>query len=335
MTENNTQNNNTNNDTKQETTVPVSNTEDKKLNSYAKKVIAGTAVGVAVVSALAGWGISSAIKPASVTIDGKSYSQEDALKDLSKNSTVVSQYKTNVLKKALDSKYSSKSIDAKVNSEYATLRSTYSTNAKWSSYLSSQGFTSNQDAKDAIRYTLLLQKYIESKVDNSAVKEAYSTWIPNQSVTVKMFETKAEAQKSADDYNKTDGSGKDKVSTFSDKNEYVESVINSETSALTKSDVKKVYDGKVGDATVVKTNVTASNGKNEYAVILLKAKTNKGSYSTEKANIKTALQNSVTTSSKNFGKDLVKDLNIKGQDSIGKAAVKSLQGTSTSSSTSE
>lgn len=294
---------------------------DKTLSAYAKKVIAGTAVGVAIVGALAGWGISSAIKPATVTIGGKSYTQEEALKDLSKNSTVVSQYKTNVLKKALDAKYSSKSVDSKVNTEYAQLRATYSTSAKWSSYLTSQGFTSNQDAKDAIRYTLLLQKYIESKIDDSTVKKEYSSWIPNQSVTVKMFETKSEAQKSLDSYNKTSGSGADKVTTYSDKNEFVESVINSETTALNADDVKTIYNGNVGDGTVVQTNVTASNGKKEYAVILLKAKTKKGSYNDEKANIKTALQNSSTTTSKDFGKNLVKDLNIVGKDSLGKAEI--------------
>lgn len=294
-----------------------------------KKVI-GSIVGAAVAGAIIGGAvIAHSNQNYAFQIDGHSYTSKSVLDDLSKSDTAVSSYKSILVRDALETRYDSKDIDSKVNSQFKTIRSQYSTKTQWQQYLTAQGFSDEAAVKKSLKSSLMLQEYLNSKTTDAQVKSAYDQWIPTQQVYAKLFDSKKDADEALSKYTKTDKQSE--ISDYGDKNEYTQAQVNSLQGFLNSANVKSLYATSVGTASVFKTNITGSNGTKQYAVVIYYEKANKASFAKEKSAIKSALQAKATSDTETFGKEFVKDFKIKATSDFGTKVIKSIQSTAPSS----
>lgn len=294
-----------------------------------KKVI-GSIVGAAIAGAIVGGAvIAQSNQNYAFQIDGHPYTSKSVLDDLSKSDTAVSSYKSILVRDALSTRYDSKDIDSKVNSQFKTIRSQYSTKSQWQQYLTAQGFSDEAAVKQSLKSSLMLQEYLNSKTTNAQLKSAYDQWIPTQQVYAKLFDSKKDADEALSKYTKTDN--QTEISEYGDKNEYTQAQVNSLQGFLSPEDVKTLYSTNVGTPFVFKTNITGSNGTKQYAVVIYYEKDKKSSFEKEKPAIKSALQAKATSDTATFGKQFVKDFNIKPTSDFGAKVIKSIQSTAPSS----
>ena len=294
-----------------------------------KKVI-GSIVGAAVAGAIIGGAvIAHSNQNYAFQIDGHSYTSKSVLDDLSKSDTAVSSYKSILVRDALETRYDSKDINSKVNSQFKTIRSQYSTKTQWQQYLTAQGLSDEAAVKKSLKSSLMLQEYLNSKTTDAQVKSAYDQWIPTQQVYAKLFDSKKDADEALSKYTKTDKQSE--ISDYGDKNEYTQAQVNSLQGFLSSANVKSLYATSVGTASVFKTNITGSNGTKQYAVVIYYEKANKASFAKEKSAIKSALQAKATSDTETFGKEFVKDFKIKATSDFGTKVIKAIQSTAPSS----
>lgn len=294
-----------------------------------KKVI-GSIVGAAIAGAIIGGAvIAHSNQNYAFQIDGHSYTSKSVLDDLSKSDTAVSSYKSILVRDALSTRYDSKDINSKVNSQFKTIRSQYSTKSQWQQYLTAQGFSDEAAVKKSLKSSLMLQEYLNSKTTNAQLKSAYDQWIPTQQVYAKLFDSKKDADEALSKYTKTDKQSE--ISDYGDKNEYTQAQVNSLQGFLSSENVKALYSTSIGTASVFKTNITGSNGTKQYAVVIYYEQAKKASFEKEKSAIKSALQAKATSDTETFGKEFVKDFKIKATSDFGTKVIKSIQSTAPSS----
>lgn len=294
-----------------------------------KKVI-GSIVGAAIAGAIIGGAlIAHSNQNYAFQIDGHPYTSKSVLDDLSKSDTAVSSYKSILVQDALSTRYDSKDINSKVNSQFKTIRSQYPKKSQWQQYLTAQGFSDDTAVKKSLKSSLMLQEYLNSKTTNSQLKSAYDQWIPTQQVYAKLFDSKKDADEALSKYTKTDKQSE--ISDYGDKNEYTQAQVNSLQGFLGSESVKALYSTDIGTASVFKTNITGSNGTKQYAVVIYYEKAKKAPFEKEKQAIKSALQSKATSDTETFGKEFVKDFNIKPTSDFGAKVIKSIQSTAPAS----
>lgn len=250
-----------------------------------------------------------------LSVDGHTYRTNDVVKSLATNSTTTSAYRSVIMKDALNDKYGSDSINKKVNTQFAELQSKYK-GTKWKQFLAANNFQSDTDVKNALRSNIEMQKYLNSKVSDDDVKQTYKDFIPMQGIAYKVCKSKADAQKQVDEYNKN--ATKDGYKDWSKKNAPQTMTMSSINNTFSKDEFKELAGGKQYEAHVLKVK-----GQDQYVMVVLTDKQAKGSYDEEKAQIRELLETKLTTNQAKFGKQFVKDLNIKGQDEFGKNVVNS------------
>lgn len=250
-----------------------------------------------------------------LSVDGHTYRTDDVVKSLATNSTTTSAYRSVIMKDALNDKYGSDSINKKVNTQFAELQSKYK-GTKWKQFLAANNFQSDADVKNALRSNLEMQKYLDSKVSDAEVKKTYKNFIPMQGIAYKVCKSKSDAQKQVDEYNKN--ATKDGYKDWKKKNAPQTMTMSSINNTFSKDEFKDLAEGKQYQAHVLKVL-----GQNQYVMVVLTDKTTKGSYDEEKSQIRQLLETKLTTNQAKFGKEFVKDLNIKGKDTFGKNVVNS------------
>lgn len=250
-----------------------------------------------------------------LNVDGHTYRTNDVVTSLANNSTATSAYRSIIMKDALNDKYGSDAINKKVNTQFAELQSKYK-GAKWKQFLAANNFQSDVDVKNALRSNIEMQKYLNSKVSDDDVKQTYKDFIPMQGIAYKVCKSKSDAQKQVDEYNKN--ATKDGYKNWSKKNAPQTMTMSSINNTFSKDEFKELAGGKQYEAHVLKVK-----GQDQYVMVVLTNKKAKGSYDEEKAQIRELLETKLTTNQAKFGKEFVKDLNIKGKDSFGKNVVNS------------
>ena len=250
-----------------------------------------------------------------LNVDGHTYRTNDVVTSLANNSTATSAYRSIIMKDALNDKYGSDAINKKVNTQFAELQSKYK-GAKWKQFLAANNFQSDVDVKNALRSNIEMQKYLNSKVSDDDVKQTYKDFIPMQGIDYLVCKSKSDAQKQVDEYNKN--ATKDGYKNWSKKNAPQTMTMSSINNTFSKDEFKELAGGKQYEAHVLKVK-----GQDQYVMVVLTNKKAKGSYDEEKAQIRELLETKLTTNQAKFGKEFVKDLNIKGKDSFGKNVVNS------------
>lgn len=294
-------------------------TEEEKDEKKASKPFGWGAVSIAAILGL-GFGLAGGIasfhggSPV-LNVDGHTYRTNDVVKSLANNSTATSAYRSIIMKDALNDKYGSDAINKKVNTQFAELQSKYK-GTKWKQFLAANNFQSDADVKNALRSNIEMQKYLNSKVSDDDVKQTYKDFIPMQGIAYKVCKSKADAQKQVDEYNKN--ATKDGYKDWSKKNAPQTMTMSSINNTFSKDEFKELASGKQYEAHVLKVK-----GQDQYVMVVLTDKKAKGSYDEEKAQIRELLETKLTTNQAKFGKQFVKDLNIKGQDEFGKNVVNS------------
>lgn len=294
-------------------------TEKEKDEKKASKSFGWGAVSIAAILGL-GFGLAGGIasfhggSPV-LNVDGHTYRTNDIVKSLANNSTATSAYRSIIMKDALNDKYGSDAINKKVNTQFAELQSKYK-GTKWKQFLAANNFQSDTDVKNALRSNIEMQKYLNSKVSNDDVKQTYKDFIPMQGIAYKVCKSKADAQKQVAKYNKN--ATKDGYKDWSKKNAPQTMTMSSINNTFSKDEFKELAGGKQYEAHVLKVK-----GQDQYVMVVLTDKKAKGSYDEEKAQIRELLETKLTTNQAKFGKQFVKDLNIKGRDEFGKNVVNS------------
>lgn len=298
----------------------VAITKDTKLEDIQPKKRFGW--GAVLIAAILGLGFGLAGGIASfhggspvLNVDGHTYRTNDVVTSLANNSTATSAYRSIIMKDALNDKYGSDAINKKVNTQFAELQSKYK-GTKWKQFLAANNFQSDADVKNALRSNIEMQKYLNSKVSDADVKQTYKDFIPMQGIAYKICKSKADAQKQVDEYNKN--ATKDGYKDWSKKNAPQTMTMSSINNTFSKDEFKELAGGKQYEAHVLKVK-----GQDQYVMVVLTDKKAKGSYDEEKAQIRELLETKLTTNQAKFGKQFVKDLNIKGQDEFGKNVVNS------------
>lgn len=283
----------------------------------------GIVAGATVVGVIAGLLIGAqSAKDVSISSDAHQYTSQQIL-DYQPSSSLPTQskFRSKLIYDSLNKKYDSKKLNDKVDDSVANVKAKYK-GEQFKEFLNSQGITSESQLRQNLKTQLMLNKYMDDKTSTADLKKAYKDWLPNQSMTFAEFSSQKEANEALKDWNSSKDSMSDKVEAFTKDHNATQTRMNSGQTTFDTDEFNKFAKGKAGSAHIFK--ISATSGKDDYVMVILTNKANKGSFNEEKSMIQTSLRQKMTSDPAAFGKQFVKDFNIQGHDDFGKELVKQM-----------
>ncbi len=305
--------------------------EEKAFNRRVARGLAMVAV-----SAVVGAGITYGVMSSGtsrdttlVSMKGNTISLGDLFNATKANNSNASVLQNMVLYNVLEDKYGSKVTSKEVDSQYQSTLSSLTTYASYygttaSGYVEQQyGVTLDAFKKYFIRESLLatyaLNQAASKEATDSAMKEAYKTYMPDTKVQVIQLSDQDTAN-SVLASTKEDGAdfasiAKDKTTQSDKKYEYT---VNSASTDLPSDVLSKIKDLNAGDTSDVITVTNSSNYSSSYYIVKVVSRDNKDSkWETYKSQLKQVIINE-KTSDTSFQRQVVADLlteyNVKVKD---------------------
>lgn len=248
-------------------------------------------------------------------INGKDLTSNEMVKMTGSNDysgQLLNAYKTNVMAKALNDKYGSKEFKPAIDREVEYVKKHSGGDMQLT--LQQYQVKSFPQLRKRLLFQLQLQKYIDSKVTNKDLKDAYKEYLPDQKFTYIGYADPKLAQKELKNLNKV---GYTKFAKEHKKQMY-DVTLNSANNGLRDGQFAKIGNLKVHDGGLAQTQ------SGQYLLIIKLKSAKKGSFDSLKPQLKSVAKQK-KLSDPNLATQLINDFHIKGNSKVGNDIVSAMK----------